>query len=203
MLHKCDFGPRTSQRLDIGQKCTRGLTVLVFYYVNRINILYLWMFCFLPVLVISVLAISLFSFFLILSGSLMSIFWKEWRSTENKYSLIECWIATFSLQCFHVDLCTHSHTVSFTPVSLKSNPRLLQYNRYHLTYMGRDVFLSFPLTLVPSLSLSYKSSFSPSYPSQSSLLFHGLMAGCQPVRKMRLQSIRASQGGLWPQDPTP
>lgn len=62
-------------------------------------------------------------------------------------------------------MCTHSHTVIvffffFTPVSLKTNPRLLQYNLYHLTYMGRDIFLSFPLPLVPRLSQSYKSSFS-------------------------------------------
>lgn len=37
----------------------------------------------------SVLVISLFYFFWILSGLLMFIFWNKWRSTENKYSLIE------------------------------------------------------------------------------------------------------------------
>lgn len=110
---------------------------------------------------------SLLSFMLIFIW--MSILWKNWRPAENKYSLIERLLA-FSLQCFHVDLCTRSHTVtvfSLPPVKPRSSPRLLQRNRYHLTYMA-DIFLSFPLTLVPCLPLSYKSSFSGGYPSQSS-----------------------------------
>ena len=129
--------------------------------------------------------ISLFPFFF--DFVWMSILWKGRRSAENKYSLIEY-------------VSPHSHCSSFVLtcalIPTQSSPRLLQHNRYHLTYMGRDVFLSLPPTLVPCLSLSYKSSFSVLYPSQSSLLFHGLVAGCQPVRKMRLQSIRASQGAL-------
>lgn len=91
----------------------------------------------------------------------MFIFWRELRSTGNKYSLIEYFFhfLTAVLSFWPVHTFPHSHCFFFffTPVSLKTNPRLLQYNLYHLTYMGRDISLSFPLTLVPRLSLSYKS----------------------------------------------
>jgi len=136
-------------------------------------------------------------------GSFMSIFWKEWKTTENKYSLIEYISPLSHCSAFMLTralIPTQSLYFCSTPVSLKSSPRLLQYNRYHLTC--RDLFLPFLEHLCP-VSLSYTSSFSLLYPYQSSLLFHDLVAGCQPVRKMRLQSISASQGGLWPQGPTP
>lgn len=71
---------------------------------------------------------------------------------------------TAVLSCWPVHSFPHSHRIFFTSLSLRSNPRLLQHNRYHLTYVGRDIFLSFPLTLVPRLALSYKSSFSPLTP---------------------------------------
>lgn len=38
MLHKCDFGPRTSQRLDNGQKCTRSLSFSFFFNVKMYRI---------------------------------------------------------------------------------------------------------------------------------------------------------------------
>lgn len=152
MLHKCDFGPRISQRLDIGQNCTRCLPVLiVFFYVKMNWILFpVWLFHLLHVVVKSVLVISLFSFFLILPESLMSIFWKEWRSTENKYSLIEyvfplSHCSAFMLTCALIPTQSlHCFFFFFTSQSLRINPRLLQYNRYHLTYMGRGIFFLSP-----------------------------------------------------------
>lgn len=125
----------------------------------------------------------------------MFIFWGEWKSTGNKYSLIESFPPLFH---FSSDLCSCSHTVPeifFTPLQWKVSPRLLPYNLYHLTNMRKDVFLSFPWTFVPCLSpsLSYKSFLAPPDPLRCSVV---LVAGFQPVRKMSLQSIRAFQGGL-------
>lgn len=145
-----------------------GIWSFSFLCENVQDIFLVLLFCYLHVVVISVLVISMFSFFL------MSLFWKEWRSTENKYSLIE-YVSPFShcsafmLTCALIPtLSLYSFFFFFTPVSLKCNPRLLQYNRYHLTYMGREIFLSFPLCLV---SLSYKSSFFPPYTPPNHLCF--------------------------------
>lgn len=125
----------------------------------------------------------------------MFIFCGEWKSTGNKYSLIESFPPFFN---FCSDLCSRSHTVPvfLSPCSGKTSPRLLPYNLYHLTNMSKDIFLSFPWTFVPCLSpsLSYKSFVTPPDPLHCSVV---LVAGFQlPVRKMSLQSIRAFQGGL-------
>lgn len=72
-------------------------------------------FGFLHVLVRSVLLWFLFLF----ASMWMFIFWREWKSTGNKYSLIESCPPLFP---FCSDPCSHSHTVSvflFLPLAVE------------------------------------------------------------------------------------